>query len=410
MFFKQPATSGILPLMPNLQNLNHQTEPMTKEIKSILEAYAEARQSRKKAALVSLVHVEGSSYRRPGARMLVTEDGQMTGAISGGCLEGDALRKALQVLNQQQSRLVTYDTTDEDDATMGVQLGCAGIIQVLIEPIDDLAELNPISLLEQAGRKRQSVVLVTCFNLADKKAVQTGTCMLVEENKASRGRISDSGLQEKLLDAAKAALTEKKSAIATYNIHDQPMTAFIEYVLPPVSLVIIGAGNDVLPLVALAETLGWEITVIDGRPALASKDRFSASCQVLVARPEKVLEQVNIDPQTVFVLMTHNYNYDLAMLKALVDTPVPYIGVLGPKRKLERMLTEIEQGGTALSPGQLSRVYGPMGLDLGAETAEEIALSICAEIKAVLSGKNGRFLRELANPIHSPYHIQMPRK
>lgn len=381
-----------------------------KEIRSILAAYAEARQSHKKAALVTLVQVEGSSYRRPGARMLVTEDGQMTGAISGGCLEGDALRKALQVLNQQQSRLVTYDTTDEDDATMGVQLGCAGIIQVLMEPIDEQAELNPISLLKQAGSKRQAFVLATGFNLADKKAGQTGTCLLLEENKLLHAGTEDTDLKEKLSASAHAALLEKKSTIATYNLHDQPMTAFIEYVPPPVSLVIIGAGNDVLPLVALAETLGWEITVIDGRPALASKDRFSASCQVFVARPEKVLEQVHIDPQTVFVLMTHNYNYDLAMLKALVNTPVPYIGVLGPKRKLERMLTEIEQAGTALSPDQLSRVYGPMGLDLGAETAEEIALSICAEIKAVLSGKNARFLRDLTNPIHSPYHIQMPKK
>lgn len=381
-----------------------------KEIKSILAAFKEAKQTGRRAALVTLVHVAGSSYRRPGARMLVTEDGQMTGAISGGCLEGDALRKALQVLNNQQSRLVTYDTTDEDDATMGIQLGCAGIIQVLMEPIDACAPVNPITLLQHAVEKRQEYVLATCFNLADRKAMQSGTSLLLKNNRAISATLLENPLQDKLLEQARIAASEKMSSITSFRLLEQEITAFIEYVPPPVSLIILGAGNDVMPLVEIAETLGWEITIIDGRPALANPERFTASCQVLVARPEKVLEQVSIDDHTVFVLMTHNYNYDLAMLAALADTTVPYIGVLGPKRKLNRMLAEIESTGRKLSADQLSRIYGPMGLDLGAETAEEIALSITAEIKAVMAGKNGQSLRGLTNPIHAPYEIQLTKK
>src|ERR1700759_2317389 len=120
-----------------------------KEIRDIIRAYEGAQREGKRSALATVVHVEGSSYRRPGARMLVTEDGQLTGAISGGCLEGDALRKALYAINQQQKKLVTYDTTDEDDITFGIQLGCNGIVHILFEPIDDTRPYNPIQLLRE---------------------------------------------------------------------------------------------------------------------------------------------------------------------------------------------------------------------------------------------------------------------
>jgi xanthine dehydrogenase accessory factor len=134
-----------------------------KELREIINAYDAAVHAGKKAALAAVVHLDGSSYRRPGARMLVSDEGELTGAISGGCLEGDALRKALLVLSQQQSKLVTYDTSDEDDATIGIQLGCAGVIQVLFEPIQANNPNNPIQLLRKAVAVRQKSVLVTLF-------------------------------------------------------------------------------------------------------------------------------------------------------------------------------------------------------------------------------------------------------
>ena len=134
-----------------------------KELREIIKAYDAAVHAGKKSALAAVVHLNGSSYRRPGARMLVTDDGELTGAISGGCLEGDALRKAMLVLSQQQSKLVTYDTSDEDDASIGIQLGCAGVIQVLFEPIHPNDNNNPIQLLRKAAALRQKSVLVTLF-------------------------------------------------------------------------------------------------------------------------------------------------------------------------------------------------------------------------------------------------------
>ena len=159
-----------------------------KEIREIIRAYDQSVKDGKQSALATVVHVEGSAYRRPGARMLVTDDGQLTGAISGGCLEGDALRKALQVITERRSRLVTYDTMDEDDAKFGVGLGCNGIIQVLFEPIDSKDEYNPIHLLKNAVSKRQTVVLVTLFSLLDKKDPQPGTCLLLNEEGIIAGK------------------------------------------------------------------------------------------------------------------------------------------------------------------------------------------------------------------------------
>jgi xanthine/CO dehydrogenase XdhC/CoxF family maturation factor len=153
-----------------------------KEIRDIIEAYDIARKNGKQTALATVVHVEGSSYRRPGARMLIEDDGQLTGAISGGCLEGDALRKALLVITERRSKLVTYDTMDDDDAKFGVGLGCNGIIQVLIEPINDTDANNPIQYLKAINEKRQTSILVTLFSLKEKKAPQNGTCLLLKED------------------------------------------------------------------------------------------------------------------------------------------------------------------------------------------------------------------------------------
>jgi xanthine dehydrogenase accessory factor len=381
-----------------------------KEIKDIIRAYEVARRQGRQSVLATVVHLEGSSYRRPGARMLVTDDGQMTGAISGGCLEGDALQKALLVMNQQRAKLVTYDTNEEDDITLGVQLGCNGVIQILIEPINPDNHLNPVELLKKINAKRQQAILITMFNMDNKYQDQPGTCLLLEENGNLHGNLEDALLRKSVTEDARDALKNQHSVFERYKMKDQNISVFIEYFSPVLSLVIVGAGNDALPMVGIADKLGWEASVVDGRATHATTERFAAACQVLVSRPEKVLDQIPIDRQTVFVLMTHNYNYDLAMLKALLQTDARYIGVLGPKKKLERMLDEIESGGIDLNRDQLGRIYGPVGLDIGAETAEEIALSIIAEIKTALSGKSGQPLRLKEEVIHPREETVMEEK
>jgi len=369
-----------------------------KEIKDIIRSFDEAQQQGKQTALATVVHLDGSSYRRPGARMLITDEGQLTGAISGGCLEGDALRKALLVMSQQRSMLVTYDTMDEDDAKFGIGLGCNGIIQVLIEPINPGEPDNPIQLLRIVAEKREKAVVVTLFSLENKKDTQPGTRLLLKENYQQE---RNTPLKEILVKDGMNTLREGRSVFRTYQTESQSLTAFIELVEPAVSLIAIGAGNDVVPLIAMAEILGWETTVIDGRPAYAKKERFVPSCQVLLSKPENVISQIEIDNRTVFVLMTHNYNYDMAMLQQLLIKNVIYVGMLGPKKKLDRILGELRDQGASFTEEQLASVHSPVGLDIGAETSEEIALSILSEIKAVLSGKQGLSLHSNTGSIHS---------
>ena len=372
-----------------------------KEIREIIKAWDKAVKEGKQTALATVVHLEGSSYRRPGARMLITEDGQLTGAISGGCLEGDALRKALLVIHQKKSKLVTYDTMDDDDAKFGVGLGCNGIIQVLIEPIGNADTKNPIAFLKTVNEKRQKSVLVTLFDLNNKKYPQTGTCLLINEDR----KIIDNAqkfpdIKIRLLADAEQSLISLQSSFKNYVSEENDLTAFIEVIKPPVSLVIVGAGNDVIPVVEMGEILGWETTVIDGRANYATQDRFTGACQVLVSKPEEALEQIAIDDLTFFLLMTHNYNYDLAVLRQLLQKDVGYIGMLGPKKKKERMLDELQEEGLDFTDRQLSVLYSPVGLDIGAETPEEIALSISAEIKSVLTLRNSESLHKKEDPIH----------
>jgi xanthine dehydrogenase accessory factor len=372
-----------------------------KEIREIIKAYDVAVQAGKRSALAGVVHLNGSSYRRPGARMIVTDDGEFTGAISGGCLEGDTLRKAMLVLSQQQSKLVTYDTNDEEDATLGIQLGCAGIIRVLFEPINPNDNNNPIQLLRKAVTLRQKSVLVTLFSLEDKRNEQPGTCLLMEENGNISGTIPYPELHDAIIEDVHHAMEHQLISFKSYAGKSFSVTAFIEFLQPSVSLVVVGAGNDAIPVMQIANIIGWDVSIIDGRNTHAKLQRFLSACQVLVSKPEKALEQIPIDDQTVFVMMTHNYNYDLAMLKALLLRGVTYIGMLGPKKKLDRMLEGLRDDGIKLTEEQLNSIYGPVGLEIGAETAEEIALSIISEIKAVLSGKPGGSLRQKQDVIHS---------
>ncbi len=381
-----------------------------KELREIVKAYDAAVQQGKKTALAAVVHLDGSSYRRPGARMLVSDEGELTGAISGGCLEGDALRKAMFALSQQQSKLVTYDTSDEDDMTIGIQLGCAGVIQVLFEPINPNQTANPIQLLRKALAIRQHAVLVTLFDLSDKKNFQPGTCMLLESDGHLSGSQPFPALQEELVQEMNLVLQSGKSVFRQFTGEGWSITAFIEYLQPPVSLVVVGAGNDAIPMMQFADTLGWDVRVVDGRNTHARPERFASACQVLVSKPEQVLEQLPMDERTVFVMMTHNYNYDLAMLRALLPTRTPYIGMLGPRKKLGRMLDELKSGGMEVAESMLEKVYGPAGLEIGAETPEEIALSIISEIQGVLTGSSGGQLKSKTGVIHARTATQISIK
>ncbi|WP_407427828.1 XdhC family protein [Arcticibacter sp.] len=369
-----------------------------KEIDDIIKAYKRALAQKTKTALATVVHVEGSSYRRPGARMLVTETGELTGAISGGCLEGDALRKALLAIHEDQNKLVTYDTNNENEAGFGVQLGCNGIIHILFEPINPQAQHNPIALLKKATTERRCSVIVTLFSLLRNQHQPGTSCLLNDSEFIVNDRTRDQELPSNLRHDAQTALSAQVSLVKDYR-HD--LVGFVELVEPKIALVVLGAGNDVIPLTEMAGILGWSTTLVDGRHTHANRQRFPNVNQIIVSRADSALDNVTIDNRTAFVLMTHNYNYDLEVLKQLATVSCAYIGILGPKKKFFRMIDDLADTGFILPQAMRDIIYSPVGLDLGAETAEEIALSVVSEIKAVFSSRNPKFLREKEESIHS---------
>lgn len=370
-----------------------------KEIKEIIQAFDQAQILGDQTALATVVKVDGSSYRRPGARMLVTENGALTGAISGGCLEGDALKKAQLVIFQKKSMVVTYDTTDDDDAKFGVGLGCNGIIHILIEPIDPKAADNPIALLKQAMETREPKVLVTLFDLKNKREQQMGTCLLFTKGDFSSIPTTVRPWLAEIEHDISGVLNINHSIISQYT-SSQPINAFIELIQAPISLVVVGAGNDAIPLCKLADVLGWEVTLVDGRSNHATAGRFPTVLQIHVANAQEAITRFAKDSRTAVVLMTHNFNYDLAIMEGLLPLNLPYLGVLGPKKKLEKMLENLENKGVVVGPEDLSKIFGPVGLHIGAEAPEEIALSIVSEVKTVLGGGDARFLRDREGPIH----------
>lgn len=379
---------------------------MTKEINEIIAAYKKATQKGKKSALATVVYVEGSSYRRPGARMLVEEDGLMTGAISGGCLEGDALRKALLAIHQNQNKLVTYNSMDEEDVEFGVQLGCNGIVHILFEPIDVEDDNNPIALLERSQLYRRETVLVTLFSLHNFHGHQPGTCFFLDKE-TKYSTIDDDALQAIVQTDAASVLETGASVIKEYEAFE--LTAFVELLQPSISLIIVGAGNDAFPLVKMTKVLGWHITVADGRSTHANAQRFPGVQHLLTGKPEEIINQLSPDDWTVFVLMTHNYKYDLAMMKLLLQINCRYIGTLGPKKRLERMFDELKEEGINVTDEQRAIIHGPIGLDIGAEAAEEIALSVLAEIKAVFAERTGGFLKNRSVSIHTRNELEFQK-
>ena len=363
-----------------------------KELHDIIQAYNKACLQNKQTALATVVKVEGSSYRRPGARMLVTEGGEITGAISGGCLEGDALRKALLAIAQKKNKLEIYDTTGEDDATLGIQLGCNGIVYILFEPLQSDDANNPIHLLQKVAEQRRDAVIATFFN-ENKSGEQKGTCCYVSEEQTH----CSFNTPEFVVPESQTILRQKQTSVVQYKYQ----SVLYQFVPPTVHLVVVGAGNDAQPLIQMANLLGWQTTLIDGRAPHATRQRFPQAQTIIVSKPLDALSGLQIDEQTAFVIMTHNYNYDVHLLSQLLQSQCSYIGVLGPKNKLQRMLHDIEEKGVAISAAELVNIYGPVGLDIGAETAEEIAVSVIAEIKAVLSGRNGTMLRDNTLHIHN---------
>ena len=372
------------------------------ELQRLFLAYDQHRAAQQPCALATVVEVLGSAYRRPGARMLVTEDGELTGAISGGCLEGDARQRARRAMLKGEPTLVTYDTRDEEDPRHGLGPGCQGVVRILLEPLNFNNPDNPLELLRGFARHPAPAVLVTVFETdASGLKAAVGQRVLLAATGVVRGTPL---LAAPLAEAARATLAHGQSQVLAIETDAGPVRASLEMLTPPLRLVVYGAGNDAQPLVHLAASLGWHITVVDGRPNLATAARFPEAAQVRIV-PVRELEIATPDPLAYHVLLSHNYAYDLAALQTLLASPAPYIGLLGPRLKAQRLLDELGTASTALVQQLRARLHSPIGLDLGSETPEEIALAIVAEIQAQHSGRQGRPLRERDGTVHVPASV-----
>ncbi|RMG60711.1 MAG: XdhC/CoxI family protein [Calditrichaeota bacterium] len=372
-----------------------------KDLLDILHAARRFRQEGRPFVCVTVVKTSGSTYRRPGARMLVSEDGRLTGAVSGGCLEEDVAVRARQTLQEGRPRLVTYDTTSEEDILWGMGLGCAGVTHLWMEPIVPDTDFSLFDWLGRVIEENTPAALATVFAASGNLSDLSGARGFLTAGGQWESTLSGSPAEEAIRRRCQAALEEGKTRSEKLALEGGKLEMLVEFLHPPVSLTIFGGGHDALPVVALAAQLGWQVTVVDHRPAYACRERFPGAKAVLLAAPEEVPEKIQLQPASLVLLMTHNYLHDKALLRWLLSTPVQYIGLLGPWRRSERLLRELqEEEGLRLSEQDRQRLFAPVGVDIGAETPEEIALSILAEMQAVIRRRNAGFLRERKGPIH----------
>ena len=365
------------------------------EITDVLEAIESLSAKGERMALATIVAVRGSTYRRPGARLLVPEEGAPIGNISGGCLEGDVADMARIVMDEGSARLAGWDLTADDDAVWGLGLGCNGAIEVFIEPAEQAAEVA--HALRAALEEEHPISVVTVLESED-DAVRPGARLVVRPDGDPEGSLGLPVVDAEAIVAARDLLDAERSEVRTF---EHGVRAFIEVLEPPLRLLVCGAGHDAIPLVRAARGIGWNPIVVDDRQGFLNRQRFpEAAGFVHVEAPEHVAKTATIDRRTHGVVMTHNFLRDKEYLRSLLDTDAGYIGMLGPSARTHRLLMELDQEGVEVTDADRERIHGPAGLDLGAEGPEEIAHAIVAEIVAAKHERGGGFLKDRPGPIH----------
>ena len=333
--------------------------------------------------------------------MVIRPDGGTVGSISAGCLDRDVCERAQAVIVSGKPALVAYDTTAAGDNVWGLGLGCAGLVEILIEPLGQDAPANRVlTFLGERVSRRDVGVVVTVFRSGGAAAGAVGWRLMLTEGGPTSCSVEDPRLAQTLTDGARQALREGRSRVREYAVPGGTAEALIEVVSPPMPLVIYGAGDDAVPLARLAKEVGWHVTVVDSRSGFATTERFPWADVVVVVRPEDAGPRVPLNDRTAAVVMTHNYGHDLELLKILLPSPVRYLGILGARNRTMAMLRALKEAGLAVAEHDLAKVYSPVGMDIGAETPEEIALAILAEIRAVTTGRTAGFLRDRRGSIH----------
>ena len=367
-----------------------------KEINKIIQFYDQINWSQEQAALATVVRVEESAYRRIGARMLVSSKGIWTGGISGGCLEGDALKRAQMAIGRRRSSIIVYDTLEDDAHQIGVGLGCNGRIDVLFTPINEQDGQNPVEQLKHVRNRRQPTVICQVIGTESGDPGLLGA-MTIEENLPAFCQSTTFNLKH-LTAFCRESLEAHQSIIRSLTTADgSSYEILVEYIRPRVKLICIGDNYDVNAFVSIGHELNWEIHVA-GKSRKLSRHVFEFADKVHDFDSIRLLD---LDAHTAILLMTHDYQTDLGMLRHFASTKVPYLGILGPKKRTLKMQAELKGEDNGVDLSQLRNLYSPVGLDIGAESPEEIALSIASEIIAVMRNRQGGPLRERQGPIHN---------
>jgi xanthine/CO dehydrogenase XdhC/CoxF family maturation factor len=369
-----------------------------RELRDVVRAWTELERAGLEAVLATVVDARGSTYRKPGARMLVTEDAWLAGAISGGCVERDLLRKAWWRTARARAVVLTYEgrreaeELEEGSPRVGHGLGCDGSIDVLVERVSASTPCHPLRLLARCVHERARGVVSTVVRSRSPNA-RIGDRLVLLDDEAAETTLAPS-LACAVEACARGALANGASTRSRHADVDADVEVFHDVVLPPKPLVVFGSNHDALPLVRLASGLGWDVTLVERRPVAATDARFSLADRIVVGRAPDVLDRVALDARTSVVVMTHDYAEDRAILGALSSRTLGYVGVLGPRARTTRMIDELAAGGVAIDEAWRARVHAPIGLDLGGRAPEEIALSIVAEVQAVANGRLARAIRE----------------
>ncbi len=317
----------------------------------------------RRAALATVVEIKGSSYRRPGAKFLIDDDGRTLGGVSGGCLEADVREVAQRVMQTGTPRLLHYDTGADDRTVWGLGLGCNGSVDIFVQPATEARALNSVRELAARLRGARSFAIAT--------------------------QVDGPG------DVGRLTLSDATPAATSHLDVDGSRTVFIEVLHPPPPLIICGAGDDARPLAMYATEAGFAVTVVDHREAFLAAERFPAASRRLLMRPDEAsVETVGIGPGTMVVIMTHSFGHDRNWLKRVLDSPAQYIGLLGPRARADEMLAQLDGAADG-------RVFAPVGLNLGADGPEQIAMSVVSELLACLSRRQPGHLREKREAIHA---------
>jgi xanthine dehydrogenase accessory factor len=336
-----------------------------------------------------LVHTAGSTYRKPGALMLIAANGDYAGLLSGGCLEGDLREHALSVIETGEPRIVSYDLFGPDDLLWGLGIGCEGAMQILLLRAGPDRDWQPLVHLERAlaSHTPTAIGIVAESTWPD---LPIGTVTLSLDAAANpfpgslspqaRGVLAGPSVQSALVEAAQSGRP------GWVECHSPSWKVFALPLSLPPKLLILGAGPDAAPIVDFATRVNWKVTLVDHRPAYADPTHFPLAERVILARPEELGTVVELKHFSAAVVMSHHLPSDLSYLRALAEATIPYVGLLGPAARREKLLNDLGER----APQLRARLHAPVGLALGGRSPESVALAIVAEIHAFLHGADAR--------------------